>query len=137
VSVNNDHNLTKLVPDKYRKAMPRLTISAVAYDYLRTEAERMEVDDFDAVLVAVADSAASFATSDYFACSDWFRQRTFHSFKACRFTQDEQVVNPVLVLDKASGRLVAESEVSFDPTYPEERVLAETKVEFFPTIGSG
>lgn len=131
--MTKDRDLSKLVPIKYQKTLPKLTISPVAYDYLLAESKKMEVEDIDTVLVAVADSAASFASSDYFSHSEWFRRKPLHSFKACALEQEETRVTPVLVLDRAAGRLLAESEVQFDPDYPEQRVLAETRVEFFPT----
>lgn len=127
-------DISHLIPARYRDSFPKLLISPVAYDELVEAGRKLDVENPNIVLAAVADSAASFATSDYFQTSEWFKRLPRHPFLACRIEQGSVVVQPVLVLETATGLLLSEKEVQLDPDYPDQRVLEETRVEYFPPM---
>lgn len=100
---------------------------------METLAEELSVSDFNTLLKHIAHSAASFAVSDYFAIEPWFRNQSYHPFKAAKFELNKGTeMETVLVLEAKTGLILAESEVVLPDDYPEERVLAEVKAEYFP-----
>lgn len=128
----SNKDITHLIPERFKGSVPRLSISPVAHDELIKIAGEMSLEDENELLAAVASSAASFATSDYFRRSAWFQRMPKHSFIACVLQHEDNQERPVLVLEPKTGLLQSESEVDLGQDYPELRVLEETRVEYFP-----
>jgi hypothetical protein len=131
------HNtqITALIPERYRDRVAHLELTPTARSVLEELAEELSVPDVNVLFKHVAHSAASFAVSDYFAVEPWFRNQPYHPFKAVKFElSDGTETEAVLVLEPKTGIIRAEAEVVLPDDYPEERVLAEVKAEFFPII---
>lgn len=78
----------------------------------------------------VAGSVASFLGSAYLKKSEWFRRQKIHPVKACKVGDN----TPVVALEFADNDTVivrSMSEVELADDYYDQRVVEETKVEYF------
>ena len=123
-------DLSQYIPAKELKTLPRLSITA------RANEEPAEVAAFFAVPIetlyaASAQSAASFIGGEHLRLSPWFQGVNEHTIVVALLTRGSHRMTPVLVLNRATGELKSKTEVELADNYYDQRVIAETYVEYF------
>lgn len=124
-------DITEHVPPKRRQKGFKYQLSPLAEKELERVAKQMYIDTITDLHKAVADSASSFLTSEYFVSSKWFREQPTHTFRAAELQiPGESPVTPVLVIRPSDGCILSELESPMPEDYHTNRILEETRVEY-------
>lgn len=124
-------DLTTIVPPDCRGTLPRLSISPLAEATLRKLVDEYGLD-FNSLVKLTVTGLLTELNQPYYHLSPWFRRQPAHLFMPFQLNRGGDPLPPLrLPYRMEDSVILAPGEIDLPEDYFEQRVLEETRVDYF------
>lgn len=120
-------DITPYIPKEFQTKMPSLEISDAAIEVVA------KVVPPEHAFSSLAYSACTFTDGIHFL-DRWFRETPIHLAEVAKVTADGKDQYIVLAFDHHNRRLLSPDEANLPEEYHAQRLIAETRAEWFPKL---